>query len=125
MDNIKFRKALGKLQAFIDYRPQGRVAERDVITYHSLLGDIASETGQNLDYFHIPDSELTKRVAREKVDDFGQLIENIYTDSRYCDESVFMTNLKGLVNFLNSFNETQPRKIGFQPKQTPPNRPPK
>jgi hypothetical protein len=102
------------LRAFADNIPKGHtIEEKYVAYYHQLLTDVARETGQDLDYFRVPDGELSKRSAGGHGDEYGNW-EEWYTDHRQCDTPVFMIKFNGALNFVASLLE-QPGKriIGF------------
>jgi hypothetical protein len=113
MDEIQLRKALAKLQSLIDNLPNGDLEEKYVKIYHTLLTDIQKETGHDLSYFVIPESELNRKLVMTSFDDYGDG-ESLYSDNRFCDREIFMINLRGAVNFINSFSQGSGRRaIGF------------
>lgn len=108
MDEIQLRKALAKLRSFADNLPKRRIAERYVNMYHSILTDIQTEIGQDLEYFHIPSAEVKKRWTGSVGD------QDFYTDETFCDVEMFMINLNGALNFIASLLEQPGRRlIGF------------
>ena len=115
MDEIALRKALAKLRSFTDNLPKGStVEEKYVAIYHTLLADIAKETDQDLNYFKIPDKELTIRSTGGETDFETGEFRQWYSEERHCDREIFMMNLNGVLNFLASFvPEPQRRIIGF------------
>ncbi len=113
MDEIQLRKALSKLQSFVDHFPSGDIEAKYVDTYHLLLSDIQNETGQDLNYFRIPTDEVRHRNAGGYTDDYGQWVD-VQSDHSMCDREMFMINLHGAINFINSFTrEARRRQIGF------------
>jgi hypothetical protein len=115
MDEIALRKALATLRSLSDNLPKGStIEEKYVVMYHSLLADIAKQTGQDLDYFKIPDNELTIRSTGGETNfETGEWIQ-WYSDERQCDREIFLIKFNGALNFIASFLE-QPGKriIGF------------
>lgn len=117
MDEMALRKALATLRSFKDNLPKdSTIQEKYVSLYESILDDIARETGHDLNYFHIPANELTKRVSGgEHNYDTGQW-ETWYTDDRQCDRDMFLIKFNGALNFIASLlDATGKRVIGFAP----------
>lgn len=115
MDEITLRKALATLRSFADNLPRGnQLEEKYVALYHSLLTDVAQETGRDLDYFRIPDAEVHKRQSGGKQDiDTGEW-EQWYTTHAMCDRDVFLIKFNGALNFIASFlDDGGKRIIGF------------
>lgn len=116
MDDIQLRKALAKLQSFADELPKGDIEEKYVQIYHSLLADIQKETGQDLAYFRIPTGEVRDQDRGGYTDDYGEWV-SVRSSRNFCDREMFMINLKGAINFINSFAaERGQRSIGFTQK---------
>lgn len=114
-DEITLRKALATLRSFADNLPKGHtIQEKYVSLYHSLLTDIARETGHDLDYFRIPASEVTIRSAGGETNfKTGEWIP-WYTTHAECDREVFMIKFNGALNFIASFlGDGGKRIIGF------------
>ncbi len=115
MDEIALRKALATLRSFADNLPRGALEEKYVTLYHSLLTDIARETGHDLDYFRIPESEVRVRKAGGQQHESGEW-EQWYTKHAECDREIFLIKFNGAVNFIASFlDATGKRVIGFAP----------
>lgn len=114
MDEIALRKALATLRSFNDNLPKGNwIEEKYVAFYHSLLTDIARETGHDLDYFRVPDNEVTIRESGGVGDMYGNW-EQHYTTHRQCDREVFLIKFNGALNFIASFlDDGGKRIIGF------------
>lgn len=117
MDDITLRKALATLRSFADNLPKGHtLQEKYVALYHSLLTDIARETGHDLDYFRIPASEVRVRMSGGETDfETGEWKQH-YTSQAECDREIFLIKFNGAVNFIASFlDATGKRVIGFVP----------
>jgi hypothetical protein len=117
MDEIALRKALATLRSFSDNLPKGGTIEQKYVTlYHSLLTDVARETGHDLDYFRIPASELTIRTTGGQQNFETGEFETWYADHPECDRDIFMIKFNGALNFIASFlDATGKRVIGFAP----------
>ena len=117
MDEIALRKALATLRSFADNLPKGHTLEEKYVTlYHSLLTDIARETGRDLDYFRIPTGEVRIRTSGGHTNfDTDEWVQH-YTTNAECDREVFLIKFNGAVNFIASFlDATGKRVIGFVP----------
>jgi hypothetical protein len=116
MDEIALRKALATFRAFVDNLPKGHwIEEKYVALYHALLSDIQAQTHQDLSYFRIPDSELTRRASGGSQNEYGDF-QPWYTSNRQCDRSMFLIKLNGAMNFIASFlADPGKRIIGFVP----------
>jgi hypothetical protein len=114
MDEIALRKALVTLQPFAANLPKGvHIEKKFVDIYHSLLTDVARETGHNMDYFRIPDAEVTIREAGG-VRDLHEGWEQHYTEHPMCDRAIFMIKLDGAMRFIASLLEDPGKRIiGF------------
>ena len=117
MDEIALQKALATLKGFIDNLPRGAwIAEKYVTLYHSLLTDIARETGQSLDYFRVPASEVKIRQSGGRQDFETDTFYPNYTSEAQCDRSIFLIKLEGATNFIASLlSDRGKRIIGFAP----------
>ena len=114
MDDNKLRQALATLRAFADNLPKGHtIEEKYVFLYHDVLTDIEAATGHELDYFRVPDTELTIRESGGAMGYDGSW-EQYYTNHRQCDIAMFLIKFNGAVNFIASFLDAPGKRIiGF------------
>lgn len=115
MDEIALRKALATLRSLSDNLPKGStITEKYVEIYHSLLADIARETGQDLDYFKIPAAELTIRSTGGQTDFETGEFTQWWSEDKQCDRDMFMIKFNGALNFIASLLEAPGKRIiGF------------
>ena len=115
MDEIALRKALATLRSLNDNLPKSsEIEEKYVAMYHSLLADISRETGHDLDYFKVPDNELTIRSHGGETNfETGEFV-TWYSKERYCDREIFLIKFNGALNFVASLLEAPGKRIiGF------------
>jgi hypothetical protein len=103
MDRTAFLKAKARLEAFKQNLPGGSIEEIYVREYHEILDKIEAQTGEDLDDFRIPGSQLAARPtsgSRSGRYGTGPIVWN-YSKERYCTHDFFAIKLDGVLNFVN------------------------
>lgn len=103
-DPVKVRHAINSLEVVRDNLPAGDIEEKYVNIYNNTLGDIAENVGGKVSDFFIPQSELKRRVASQRIGprfsrhDTGPDIT--YSKERYCDRQIVLLAVNRAINHL-------------------------
>jgi hypothetical protein len=116
-DARKWSLALARFNAFSSHLPE-ELDDAAVAQFHEIVRDLEEGSGEDLSRFHIPDSEMKRRVvsvgplrARPRRPPTGG---RQMSEKRYCDEQFMRRQLAGITFYLRSLQPPEhPRKIGF------------
>jgi hypothetical protein len=125
-DRAKLRQAQSDLEALKKNLPNANVKETTIVSFHSILDRLKSETGYDLTAFRIPQSEIKpRRVNQPRSPRIGRYDpvmppRTTWSEDRFCDRQMFHTAIDSAISRLQlelAQSVDQPQPVNIKLKQ--------
>lgn len=116
----KLIRALSLLKALRQNTSEDSITEYNSLTtshvhqFHTILETISS-IGIDVSEFFIPDHEVKPGDSSSSWGPGGHA--DSFSSEKYVRKSIFLTKVDGIINYLKTLLEEEPRKAGFKPPE--------